>query len=256
MMNKYPFWVIKSDAKRLLRGKWNPLVLSLFVPFLLFMALQVTCFSKIESMPPTPKREQYLFYAQITILVFSVVMQLLMAGIYENLKPTRKKASFFSVYYVSVKKIWKMLPTLLVVHVIPFRITYWLSYGEAIRFYDYLMFSVMDYHVYLLILQIIIGIVGLVSMYFQYSLLLVPAITVEHPEYGGLRLMKESFRASKGNRIYLALLSISFMGWILLGSLAYIGILWAILYLYAANYAYYRRLTITEEPITVSEITE
>ena len=114
MMEKYPFWVIKSDAKRLLRGKWNPLVLSLFVPFLLFVALEVTAFSKLESMPPTPKKEQYLFYAQLSVLAFSVVMQLLMVGIIENLKPTREKASFFSVYREALKKIWKMLKALVI----------------------------------------------------------------------------------------------------------------------------------------------
>lgn len=254
-MSKYPFWVIKSDAKRLLRGKWNPLVLAIFIPFLAFMAFQLKFGMVAEKMPPTPQKEQYLFYAQLGTLAFSVLMQLLTVGIYENLKPSREKADFFLVYAVAGKKILKMFPTILVVFLIPFHISRWLCGAEAIRFYDYLMFSVIDYHVYLIILQVLSCVVGIISVYLQYSLLLVPAITVEHPEYGGLRLMKESFRVSKGNRFYLLMLSFSFLGWLVLGSLAlYIGVLWAMLYMITANYAYYRRLTIPEEPITISEI--
>ncbi len=58
---------------------------------------------------------------------------------------------------------------------------------------------------------------------------------------------------SKGKRFYLIMLTFSFLGWLILGSLAfYIGVLWAILYMFSANYAYYRRLTIPEEPINLA----
>lgn len=250
MMSKYPFWVIKSDAKRLLRGKWNPLVLALFIPFLLFVAFQIKVTMQLDQMPPTPLQQQYIFLSDIVMLAFSMIMQLITVGIYENLKPTREKASFFLTYAVAFKKFFKMLPTLLVSIVFPYALAYLLSSDVMLRFYDYLMFSVMDLHIYKVILVILLYLLQILSVYLQYSLLLVPAITVEHPEYGGFRLIKESFAVSKGNRVYLFMLSLSFTGWLILGALAfYIGVLWAMLYLFSANYAYYRRLTVPEEPL-------
>ncbi len=250
MITKYPFWVIKSDAKRLLRGKWNPLVLALFIPFLLFMAIMVKLSILMETMAPTPQLAKYQLYAQIASLGFSVILQLLTVGIYENLKPSREKASFFLVYQVGFQKIWKMIPTILLGTVLPLAISYCLSSELVVRFYDYLMFSVMDVAVYQLVLEILLLATAGLSVYLQYSLLLVPAITVEHPEYNGFRLIRESFGISKGKRFYLFMLTVSFLGWMILGSMAfYIGVLWAILYMFSANYAYYRRLTIPEEPI-------
>lgn len=257
-MKKYPFWVIKADAKRLLRGKWKPLVLSLFIPFLLFAAFYVNASEKLATLEPTSIQEgKYLFYVQIASVIFSVVMQLLTVGIYENLKPSRPKANFFLVYGVACKKLWKMLPTLFVTIILPNVITLWLSSENAIRFYDYLLFSVLDYHVYLMAVTVFVNVIQILVFYLQCSLVLVPAIAVERPEFGGFRLMKESFRVTKGNRIYLLMLSFSFVGWMILGSLALcIGVLWAMLYMLAANYAYYRRITVIEEPITVSDVLE
>lgn len=252
-MMKYPFWVIKSDAKRLLRGKWNPLVLALFIPFLLFVAFQVRFTMQLEAMPPTQELPKYLLLAEAVTVVFTVVMQLLTVGIYENLKPTREKASFFSVYAVAAKKSWKMLPTLIVGVVLPSALSYLLTSNGPIRFYDYLMFSVMDMQTYQVLLVVALYLVQLLGIYLQYSLLLVPAITVEHPEFGPLRLMKESFLLTRGNRFYLFMMAFSFIGWMILGALAfYIGVLWALLYMYAANYAYYRRITVSEEPLNLA----
>ena len=251
-MMKYPFWVIKSDAKRLLRGKWKPLVLALFIPFLLFVALLVKFQMPTSTMAPTPQQAQYQLYTQIASLVFCVVLQLLMVGIYENLKPSREKASFFLTYTVAVKKAWKMFPTILLGTLLPLAVSYLLSSELAIRFYDYLMFSVVDIVVYQFILEILTLVIAIISVYLQYSLLLVPAILVEHPQYGGFQLVQESFRLSKGNRFYLFMLNISFLGWLILGSWAlYVGVLWAILYMFAAFYAYYRRITIPEEPVNL-----
>ncbi len=185
MITKYPFWVIKSDARRLLRGKWNPLVLALFIPFLLFVAVQVKFNVPIEDMAPTPQQAKYQLYSQIASFAFSVVIQLLTVGIYENLKPTREKASFFLAYQVGFQKIPKMLPTILLGTVLPLAVSYCLSSELAVRFYDYLMFSVMDIGAYQMVLVVLINAVAVVSIYLQYSLLLVPAITVEHPEYSG-----------------------------------------------------------------------
>ena len=76
---------------------------------------------------------------------------------------------------------------------------------------------------------------------------------MEHPEFGPFRLMKESFLLTRGNRFYLFMMAFSFIGWMILGALAfYIGVLWALLYMYAANYAYYRRITVSEEPLNLA----
>lgn len=252
-MMKYPFWVIKSDAKRLLRGKWKPLVLALFIPFLLFVAMMVRFEVLRQTAAPTLQLTQYQLYTQMASLGFCIVLQLLMVGIYENLKPSREKANFFLVYAVAVKTIWKMLPTILLGTVLPLAVSCLLSSQLMVWFYDYLMFSVMDIGVYSIVVEVLLLAIAVLSVYLQYSLLLVPAVLVENPHYSGVQLVKESFRLSKGNRFYLFMLNLSFLGWMILGSWAlYIGVLWAMLYMYSANYAYYRRVVIPEEPVNLA----
>ena len=118
------------------------------------------------------------------------------------------------------------------------------------------MFSLMSMETYHIFMQVLSLAMDIFVLYLTLSLTMVPCILANHPEYGSIRLVKESFSLMKGNRIYFIGLSVSFVGWILLGSLAFtIGILWALSYMMAAQYAYYRRLAFEKEAaIDVNEI--
>ena len=254
-MTKYPFWVIKSDARRLLKGKWNAVVLSLFIPFLLYTAFVVKLTQIVDDTPSLAQQDSFVWLQYGVTLGFTVILELISVGIFRNLQPNREKANCLNIYAVGFQNFFKLLPTLLIKVGFPLAVSILLSSEWTNLFYDYLMFSLMSMETYFVILQVISMLLELLTLYFTLSLLMVPCILAHRPECGGIAAIKESFRLSKGNRIYLVGLSFSFFGWILLGSLAFtIGILWAMTYLEAAYFAYYRRLAFHNETITELEV--
>lgn len=255
MMIKYPFWVLKSDARRLLKGKWNAVVLALFIPFLLYTAFVVKLTQLLQETPSLAQQESFFWLQYGVTMGFTVVLELISVGIFRNLQPNREKASCLNIYAVGFQNFFKLLPTLLIKVGFPLAMSLLLSSEWTNLFYDYLMFSLMSMETYIVILQIVSMLLEILTLYFTLSLLMVPCILSHRPECGGIAAIKESFLLSKGNRIYLVGLSFSFFGWILLGSLAFtIGILWAMAYLETAYFAYYRRLVFHHENIVEIDV--
>lgn len=251
-MKKYPFWVIKRDALRLLKGKWNAIVLSLFIPFLLFMVFFIKLTQAIEGLTSPTQLALYNQYFNIVVLVFSCLIELITVGICRNLQPGRKKANCLNIYLEGAKSFFRMLPTLCIKYIVPAAFVALLTSDLMLKFYDYLMFSLMGYTAYRTLVEILVLGIEIVSIYLSLSLLMAPCILANHPEYGGFRLMKESFSYARGNRFYLMFLSVSFFGWLLLGSMAFtIGVLWAMTYMLAAYYACYRRLAFEKETVVI-----
>ncbi|MBP3448036.1 MAG: DUF975 family protein [Clostridia bacterium] len=256
MVTKYPFWVLKSDARRLLKGKWNAVVLSLFIPFLLYVILAVKLAQAVPQNASAVQLEKIMMIQYAGTIGFSVLLELIMVGIFRNLQPNQEKASCLNIYAVGFGSFFKLLPTMLITLGVPFVCNLLLSSDSVTKFYDYLMFSLMSIEVYGVLVQLVSLFLELFMLYLTLSLTMVPCILANHPTYGGIRLIKESFSLMKGNRLYFVAFSFSFVGWILLGSLAFtIGILWALAYMMAAQYAYYRRLAFeAESVIDVNEI--
>lgn len=256
MMTKYPFWVLKSDARRLLKGRWNAVVLSLFIPFLLYVVCVVKLTQAVPETPTILQQTRFVWMQYAITGVFSLLVELIMVGIFRNLQPSREKASCVDIYKVGFQSFFKLLPTLLLTLGVPLLFSVFLSSDYMVKFYDYLMFSLMSMETYRIFMQVLSLAMDIFVLYLTLSLTMVPCILADHPEYGSIRLVKESFSLMKGNRIYFIGLSVSFVGWILLGSLAFtIGILWALSYMMAAQYAYYRRLAFEKEAaIDVNEI--
>ncbi len=255
MITKYPFWVIKSDARRLLKGKWNAVVLAMFIPFLLYTAFVVKLTQIVNDTPSIAQQASFIWMQYGVALGFTVLLELLSVGIFKNLQPNREKASCLNIYAVGFQNFFKLLPTLLLKVGFPLAVSLLLSSEWVELFYDYLMFSLMSMETYLVLVQIVSILLEILTLYFTLSLLMVPCILAHRSDCGGIAAMKESFRLSKGNRMYLIGLSFSFFGWLLLGSLAFtIGILWAMAYLDAAYFAYYRRLAFHNETITELEV--
>lgn len=244
---KYPFWVLKKDGLQLLKGKWNPLVLSLFIPFLVYCAIFVRMFMVGGDIENLTLSVGMMLQFEVVTLVFLFIWEFATFGIYHHLQPAKEKVSMFGVYGFGIRYFWKLLPVVCLTLVIPTGINLFLSYGNVDWLYDNLFFSMMGYEVYYLLLAVLSLVVQLVGLYLKYALMFASCILAEHPKYGPFAVMKQSFRLSRGKKMYLFLLEFAFLGWMILGSMAVIGVLWAALYLLSARYAYYRRLTEPQE---------
>ncbi len=77
----------------------------------------------------------------------------------------------------------------------------------------------------------------------SYSYALVYYIKADHPEYGWRECLDESAKMMNGNRMRLFKLNISFIGWMLLATLACgIGTLWVSPYMQASTAVFYEEL--------------
>lgn len=78
---------------------------------------------------------------------------------------------------------------------------------------------------------------------FAYSFSMVYFVMNDHPELSPMEALKESYRLMKGHRWQLFCLTLSFIGWALLGALCLgIGSLWASAYLETATAVFYDEL--------------
>ena len=74
-----------------------------------------------------------------------------------------------------------------------------------------------------------------------YSYSMAYFIKVDHPEYTPTQALDESKRIMDGNKMKLFMLDLSFIGWLILGSLTFgIGTLWVTPYMKAAHAEFYR----------------
>lgn len=77
----------------------------------------------------------------------------------------------------------------------------------------------------------------------SFSYAMAPYIKADHPEYTATQALDESRRIMKGNKWRLFCLSLSFIGWIIVGALACgIGTLWVAPYMSAAQAAFYEEI--------------
>jgi len=97
---------------------------------------------------------------------------------------------------------------------------------------------VVGFFVFLWTLLLIIP--GIIA---SYSYAMVPYLMAEFPDLSVMDALRESKRLMQGNKWRLFCMEISFIGWILLGSLAFIGFLWVNPYMDAARAAFYMDVT-------------
>ena len=108
-------------------------------------------------------------------------------------------------------------------------------------------YNVMDnvvvgllYEIFLLLWTLLFIIPGIVK---SYSYAMTFYIKVDHPEYSADQAITESRILMQGNKLKLFMLDLSFIGWILLGSLCFgIGVLWVVPYMESAHAEFYRDL--------------
>lgn len=103
-----------------------------------------------------------------------------------------------------------------------------------------MMLGVM-YTVYITLWSLLFIIPGIIK---SYSYSLIYYIKADHPEYGWRECLDESEKMMQGNKWRLFCLNFSFIGWILVGSLACCGIgsLWVSPYMQASTAVFYEEL--------------
>ena len=96
------------------------------------------------------------------------------------------------------------------------------------------------YNVFVAIGSMIFVIPGII---FSYSFSMAFYIINDHPEMTAMEALRESRRLMNGHKMQYFLLNLSFIGWMLLGSLCFgVGTLWATAYMSTANAVFYEEL--------------
>jgi uncharacterized membrane protein len=257
---KAPFWELKNDSRNLIRGHWNVLVLTLFIPFILYFAVMSKFVLNLEESEIVPFINNYKFMLILFVVMylFSVANIAVFAGI--NKIKNGEKPNFFDMYRTGFSNTLRYLPTLLLTSLLPNLLSFVLSREMIMKFYDYLLFAFIDVQTIEFVIALINYIIIAINMYIGMSILFVPIILVVNERIKGFDALKESFKMSKGIRWYLFFLGLSFFGWFMLGALAFfIGILWVAAYHSGAIYSYYSKVALTktsdfdENQITIND---
>lgn len=101
------------------------------------------------------------------------------------------------------------------------------------------------YNVFVAIGSMIFVIPGII---FSYSFSMAFYIINDHPEMTAMEALRESRRLMNGHKMQYFILNLSFIGWMLLGSLCFgVGTLWATAYMSTANAVFYEELIANDE---------
>lgn len=96
------------------------------------------------------------------------------------------------------------------------------------------------YNVFVAIGSMIFVIPGII---FSYSFSMAFYVINDHPEMTAMEALRESRRLMNGHKMQYFILNLSFIGWMLLGSLCFgVGTLWATAYMSTANAVFYEEL--------------
>lgn len=96
------------------------------------------------------------------------------------------------------------------------------------------------YNVFVAIGSMIFVIPGII---FSYSFSMAFYVINDHPEMTAMEALRESRRLMNGHKMQYFILNLSFIGWLLLGSLCFgVGTLWATAYMSTANAVFYEEL--------------
>lgn len=107
--------------------------------------------------------------------------------------------------------------------------------------YDYLLFNIMDYRIYIIIMAVLSMITSILSFIFSVMYIFAPCVIADGNVTDGIQVLKFSRRLIKGRKFNMIWFIISFAPWIILGMMCFgIGLFWVEAYIYVAIYFYYR----------------
>ncbi len=125
--------------------------------------------------------------------------------------------------------------------------------GFSTDFGGTLLLGLME-AIFVLLWSLLFVIPGIVKSY-SYSMAFY--IKADHPEYDWKQCINESKKMMHGHKWQLFCLQLSFIGWIIVGSLCLgIGTLWVTPYMYAATTSFYEHLKGEPETVATEAIAE
>jgi len=206
----------RAQARAALQGKWGVAVLVGFVANILSGGVGISNSGSVGMEGYLDFNDHNFWILGLTIMLASVILSLLIGGAVQmgrahfNTKLIKGQdvrfGDLFSQFYRLGSCIWMNL--------------------------------VVGFFVFLWTLLLIIP--GIIA---SYSYAMVPYLMAEFPDLSVMDALRESKRLMQGNKWRLFCMEISFIGWILLGSLAFIGFLWVNPYMDAARAAFYMDVT-------------
>ncbi|PEY33951.1 hypothetical protein CN354_18140 [Bacillus cereus] len=134
----------------------------------------------------------------------------------------------------------RMMVTMRVMILIPLYSGIWLPF-LVMLILPFLIPGDSSGFVVIFIISMVITIILMIMAFFSYSMTFF--VLIEHPEYPVLRAMKESKAMMKGHKMDLFLLYLSFIGWLILGTITIIGVLWVIPYMYTTTAHFYQYIS-------------
>lgn len=120
----------------------------------------------------------------------------------------------------------------------------WADFGDTLSFVGHhfvpCMLSGLLQHLFIFLWSCLFLVPGIVK---NYSYAMTPYVRIDHPDWSAEQCITESRRLMNGHKWQLFLLQLSFLGWIIVGALAFgIGTLWVTAYMQAATAHFYEEL--------------
>ena len=245
---------VKKETRKLLSGNYNAPVLTIFIPFLISVAIVLKNFRGGDFYEIFNKMSSV--NGNIIILLINLFMSLAGIAVIYGIKTLHmgEQPHLLKSYTVAIFNINKYLPTFFLVTALPSALSSLMSPENMDWLYDVVLMLYVDYTAYLFMIQLLRVVLNVIQIYLSISLMFVPCILVETRQFSGFSVIAESFRLSRGRKWQLFLMCLGFSGWYILGYAALIiGILWAVVYFNATLYIYYKKIAEDTTPILENE---
>ena len=248
------FGETKKEARQLLKGNYNILVLTIFIPFLISVAAMVKSFGGEDVYEILDKMTSLNGTVIVTLANF--LMSIAGIAVVYGVKSlyNNEKASLSKNYLTALSDCIRYFPSFFLMAILPTILSFLTNVQSTDKFYDSFLSENLDYIVFINAVQYVRIAINFLQFYLIISLLFVPSILIEQKEMPSFEVIFESFRLTKGRKLELFVLCLSFAGWYLLGYMAFIiGILWAIVYFNAVIYIYYKRVILQDREYSGTE---
>ena len=244
---KLTFKEYKKRAVESLSGKWKISVLGHFIPFIIFMLILPSKAIQHVFLQPTTKNVQNTFSYFGVSVVYAFLSFAFTVGISGILllkspkdKPARLKQHFILITLNGLRA--SFLPVM-VTNVLCSFLTLMFSTEMLTFIYDNVFFTVLPYYTFLIIASLMNVVVNMLNVYVNMTYIFVPCLLADNPFLKGGIAMKLSRRIVKGHRVRIFFLSLSLIGWYILGACAlFVGIFFAMSYSTAVVCEYYKTI--------------
>lgn len=234
---------LKKRAIENLNGKWKICVLGAFIPFVLNIIL--TNIMGTEMSNQVSIRE---FILRIVVIVITSFLSFSFSvGVASTLLVDIPKNKFFPknrhFLLMSLFGFHKSLVPVLVTKLSFSVLSVLFSEPMLTFFYDTLFFSYTSYYTYFAFSNVIYLVICIIGIYVSLGCAIVPYLIADIPFINGKIALIMSFKILKGHKRKLFLITLSLVGWYILGSFAFfVGIFFAMAYANAITCEYYKSL--------------